>query len=444
MTLSEISEPARRVAVAGQADVLVCGAGPAGVAAAISAARSGAKTRLLEVHGCLGGVWTAGLLSYVIDADKPTGLLPEIVQRLTVREAYQQRSGANFLYDPEQMKLVLEEMCQEAGVALQFHTRVVAAQVGAQGKLEAVVTESKSGRQAWQASVFIDCTGDGDLGALAGCRYALGREGSGEMQPMSLMALIAGVDAEESRIFYDVGNPDRKDALFSQFLQAGHCPSYAAPTLFPIRHDLFALMANHEYGVDPTDAAAITGATLRARREIDQSVRALRSLGGIWRGVRLVATAAQIGVREGRRLNGRDRVTADDLAAGRQRRDSVCRATFGMDVHSPNPGVSKGFDHANRRPVLPYDIPYGALVADGVDGLMMAGRCISGDFLAHSSYRVTGNAVAMGESAGKAAAWCAGNGLLPHQISWPVPTADAECTDSEDLPTACLASDIEG
>lgn len=264
------------------------------------------------------------------------------------------------------------------------------------------------------------------------------------MQPMSLMALIAGVDAEESRIYYDVGNPDRKDALFSQFLQAGHCPSYAAPTLFPIRHDLFALMANHEYGVDPTDAAAITGATLRARREIDQSVRALRSLGGIWRSIRLVATAAQIGVREGRRLNGRDRVTADDLAAGRQRRDSVCRATFGMDVHSPNPGVSKGFDHANRRPVLPYDIPYGALVADGVDGLMMAGRCISGDFLAHSSYRVTGNAVAMGESAGKAAAWCAGNGLLPHQITWPVPAADAECTDSEDLPTACLASDIEG
>ncbi len=413
-------EPARETPVAEETDVVVCGAGPAGVAAAIAAAREGARTRLLEVHGCLGGIWTAGLLTYVIDADKPTGLLPEIVGRLKARSAYRPRSGANFTYDPEQMKLVLEAMCREEGVAIQLHTRVVAAAKSSAGRLESVVTESKTGREAWNASVFIDTTGDGDLGALAGVRYHVGREGSGETQPMSLMALVAGLDPEAMARFHNTNNRSRREELLAEYHRANHFPSYAAPSLFYIRDDLFALMANHLYAVSHADAQAITDATLEARREIDEGVRALRSLGGIWANLRLVSTAAQIGVREGRRLQGRDAVKVGDLVAGRQREDSVCRAQFGMDVHSPNPHHSRAFDYSQRQPVRPYDIPYGALVAAGVDGLLMAGRCISGDFLAHSSYRVTGNAVPMGEAAGKAAAYCARHGLLPHELQWPL------------------------
>lgn len=413
-------EAARETPVAEIVDVLVCGAGPAGVAAAIAAARHGAKTHLIDLHGCLGGVWTAGLLTYVIDAEKSTGLLPEIVTRLKARNAHRLRSGVNFVYDPEQMKLVLEELCMEAGVAIQLHTRVVSASVSPHGRLEAVVTESKSGREAWKAKAFIDCTGDGDLAALAGCRFSVGREESGESQPMSLMALVSGLDAEALAPFYCPSHPDRKEALLSEFRRAGHEPSYAAPTLFHIRDDLFGMMENHQYAIGHDDARAITDATLFARREIDQAVRALRSLGGVWANIQLVSTAAQIGVREGRRIEGRASVTVDDLISGRRHDDSVCRATFGMDVHSPNPKVSKHFDSSGRKPVLPYDIPYGALVAAGVDGLLMAGRCISGDFLAHSSYRVTGNAVPMGEAAGKAAAYCAIHQLLPHQIQWPL------------------------
>ncbi|HWL51860.1 MAG TPA: FAD-dependent oxidoreductase [Chthoniobacteraceae bacterium] len=414
-----LHEPARETPVAEETDVVVCGAGPAGVAAAIAAARGGARTRLLEVHGCLGGIWTAGLLTYVIDADKPTGLLPEIVARLKARSAYRQRSGANFVYDPEQMKLVLEAMCQEEGVAIQLHTRVVAAAKSPSGRLESVVTESKTGRQAWKASVFIDATGDGDLGALAGVRYDVGRGESGETQPMSLMALVAGLDPEAMDRFHRPANRSRREEFLAEFHRANHFPSYTAPSLFYIRDDLFALMANHVYAVSHADAQAITDATLRARREIDDGVRALRSLGGVWANLRLISTAAQIGVREGRRLHGRDAVTVGDLVAGRLREDGVCRARFGMDVHSPNPDASRAFDFSQRQPVRPYDIPYGALVAAGVDALLMAGRCISGDFLAHSSYRVTGNAVPMGEAAGKAAAYCALAGLLPCELEWP-------------------------
>lgn len=411
---NKIPEPFRETSVVDSVEVLVCGAGPAGVCAAIRAARAGMRVRLLELHGCLGGIWTTGLLTYVLDADKPEGLLSEIVERLQAREAWHPRALPNFTYDPEQMKLVLEDMCVEAGVEIRYHTRVVSAHVDS-GTLQGVITESKSGREAWLAKIFIDCTGDGDLAALAGCGYSLGRESSGETQPMSLLAMISGVDPDYVRRFHDSANPTRKEELFREIEKGGYSASYSSPALFYIRDDLYTLMANHSYLIRPDDAEGITRATIRCRREIDLVAKALRKSGPAWKDLHVVATAAQIGVREGRRIHGLETVTEEDLASGRSRPDSVCQARFGMDVHSPDPAVSKDYDHAGRRPVKPYDIPYGAIVARDVKGLMMAGRCISGDFLAHSSYRVTGNAVAMGEAAGKYAALCVSTHKLPHE-----------------------------
>jgi len=189
------------------------------------------------------------------------------------------------------------------------------------------------------------------------------------------------------------------------------------PTLFWIRDDLFFLMANHEYGFLGTNAEDLTEATLRARVELHRLVDGLRGLGGVWSRLHLVATGAHIGVREGRRVHGRYAVTVDDIAIGRRHPDAVCRVTFGIDVHSTD--KSKG-NAVETHPIRfqPYDIPLRALIARDVDGLMMAGRCISGDFLAHSSYRVTGNAVSMGEAAGKVAASAALTGRLPHEVAW--------------------------
>jgi ribulose 1,5-bisphosphate synthetase/thiazole synthase len=189
-------EPARDTPVAESADVIVCGAGPAGVSAAISAARTGARTRLIEVHGCLGGVWTAGLLSNIIDSNGKTGLMPEILSRL--RETGTQIDA--FRYDAECMKRLLETMCTEAGVKVLLHTRVVAAYKDSSNKLTTVVTENKSGRQAWHGKAFVDTTGDGDLAALAGCHFDLGHPVTGKMQPMTLMALLMGVAMRRSTI----------------------------------------------------------------------------------------------------------------------------------------------------------------------------------------------------------------------------------------------------
>lgn len=430
-----VSEPAREVPVAESVDVVVCGAGPAGVAAAIAAARCGAKVRLIEVHGQLGGIWTTGMLSWVLDADKKGGVMREIIGRLDERARFlgdvRWKGKGGVPYDVEQMKLVLEEMCRAAGVRVRLHTRVVA--VARDGsRLTHCICESKSGREAFAAKAFVDCTGDGDIAARAGCGFDLGRpaegqgaegpERAGEMQPMSLMCLVTGIDREATAAFHErEGRPwaASKDALLAEFKRAGVEPSYGRPTIFEIRPDLYAWMINHEYGFSGIDAGALTEATLRAREELHHNIDALRLLGGVWRDVRIVATAAQIGVREGRRIHGRYRVTVEDAIAARAHEDAVCRVTFGIDVHSTSKTHSTGIEGGKVKGLTkPYDVPLRALIAKDVDGLLMAGRCISGDFLAHSSYRVTGNSVAMGEAAGACAALSSAKGCLPHEVAW--------------------------
>ena len=416
-----VREPARDVPVAASADVVVCGAGPAGVAAALAAARKGAKTLLLEQHGCLGGIWTSGLLCWLLDHANKQGLMAELTRLMTERGARTVTAGGKptNAFDVEVMKALLETVCEEAGVEVWLHTRVAAA-VKSEGRLTHVVTESKSGREAVAGKVFIDATGDGDLGALAGCGFDWGHPESRATQPMSLIALVAGVSAQEIKTFYNDldGQPwaQPKDALRQAMEAGGHSPSYAKPSLFRVRDDLFILMANHEYGVKGIDTRDVTRATLRARKELNALIDGLRGTGGVWKDVRLVATAEQIGVREGRRLHGLYTVTADDLREGRRFDDAVCRVTFGVDVHALDPKKTKGIETAAWR-AKPYDVPLRSLVAKDVQGLMLAGRCISGDFLAHSSYRVTGNAVALGEAAGKASAVAALSGRLPSKVT---------------------------
>ena len=436
-----IHEPARDTSIVERVEVVVAGGGPAGVAAALGAARAQRalgrepSVRLIECHGQLGGIWTTGLLSWVLDAGNKGGVMAEVFHRLDAlagRKPPDGHANSGVAYDPERMKLVLERMCVEAGVSVRLHTTVVAA-VREGTRIAALITESKSGREAFAADVFIDATGDGDLSALAGCGFDFGRpadgpgsEGpdrAGETQPMTLMMLVTGIDAHATAEFHE--RKDRpwsapKDALFAEFARAGVTPSYGKPTIFVIAPDLYAWMINHEYGYDGRNAQHLTDATLHARDELHRHVDALRALGGPWSNIRIVATAAQIGVREGRRIRGRYTVTLDDMLEGRTHPDAVCRVTFGIDVHSTHKQRSGTAIESSpgKGKTRPYDVPYAALVAADVDNLLLAGRCISGDFLAHSSYRVTGNSVAMGEAAGAAAALAAARGVSPHTLDY--------------------------
>lgn len=415
-------EPARELPLRDDADVIVCGGGPAGVSAAIAAARAGARTRLFEVHGCLGGIWTAGLLTYIFDFDKP-GLTRELVQQLDARDARRHKNPSRFVYEPEAMKLLLEELFAAAGVKVQLHTRVAAAHREG-NRLATVVTESASGREAWRARVFIDATGDGDVGAQAGCQWEIGQGRDGPCQPMTLNALAVVRDTAALGEFISFYQNDGRhlpavEAFQREIARAGCEASYGHPTLFHVRDNLLLVMINHEYGVKPFDAAQVTAATVRARAEVQRIVKALASLGGPWAGMQVVASAEQIGVRDGRRIRGRYTVTRDDLIQGARHADAVARVTFNVDIHAATREANRQetISHGDFK-MKPYDIPLRALIAKDVDGLLMAGRCISGDFVAHASYRVTGNAVAMGEAAGKVAARAAKTDRLPHEVNW--------------------------
>ena len=417
------AEPSRRLEVSDECDLIVAGGGPAGFAAAVTAARMGKKVRLFEVHGALGGIWTTGLLSCIIDFGR-ADLAKELIRELDRRGARLPRRkmmlDSNFTYEPEVMKVVLEDIAVKASVKFLYHSPVVAAYRDSDGRnLRTVVTESKSGRKAWRARYFMDCTGDGDLAALAGCGFDEGGlTPDAPAQPASLVAIITVADDSRIRKFVvndpsgfgEDGSPIResKKLLYGELLSAGLEPSYSRPTLFKIRHNLFAVMANQEYGVKVDDCEGITEATVRARREIFDIVDALvRKDPYAWEGLRVVATAEQLGHRTARRIHGRYTMTGEDVHEGRKFPDAVAESSFGIDIHAvtrqenrEKPTYSTFAQSATVDPLAPppvYQIPLRACRAKDLDNLYMAGRCISGDFASQASYRVTGPAVQMGE-----------------------------------------------
>jgi len=418
--ISQFTEKSRKLIVKDETDVIVCGGGPAGIAAAITAARSGASVRLFEVNGCLGGVWTAGLLTWIFGFDK-SGLSREILHRLDERNARRGTDKDNFVYEPEEMKLLLEEMCVESGVEFLLKTQVVAA-YKSENRLTTIVTESKSGREAWRAKVFIDATGDGDLAALSGCKFDVGRPEDGAVQPLTMNALAVVRDVARLRkyiCFYGGDQKWREEPnrnFVAEIRRAGIEPSYNVSKIFHVRDNVILMMCNHEYDVVPWDTEAMTKATVHGRREVFNIARGLHRLGGAWDGIQVIATAEQIGIREGRRVHGLYTVTEHDLIQGSRFEDGVTTVSFNTDVHQLK--KDRGNTGYNRISVRPYHIPLRALIAKDVEGLMMAGRCLSGDFVAHSSYRITGAAVGTGEGAGVTAAVAAMSNRLPHEVSW--------------------------
>src|SRR5690606_36081318 len=237
-----------------------------------------------------------------------------------------------------------------------------------------------------------------------------------------LLALISGVTFDEisefSRWAGDKGSASKK-RLFEAINKGGLVPSYMSPSIHAIRNDLFKLMVNHQYEFSPLNSREVTKATLQARKEINDIVNALRSTGGVWKNLKLIATAEQIGIREARRIHGLYTVTKDDLIEGARFDDAVCRVSFGVDVHSVSKSDEESRGAYNQSvKSKDYDIPLRSLIAKDVGGLMMAGRCISGDFIAHSSYRVTGNAVTMGQAVGRVGAVAVAKKKLPQSVTW--------------------------
>jgi hypothetical protein len=303
------------------------------------------------------------------------------------------------------MTRLLETMMSEARVEFWYHTLMTDAIVE-QGRVRGVIVESKAGREAVLAKVVVDCTGDGDVAARAGVPYELGRMADGLLQPMTLMFEIDGLGGYEQKDkphTYDEMVKAIEENKLSVQLPFGRVNYTPAIILMP-RPGSAVVQATHVYRLNGLNPRDVTRGIVDARKQARDLVEVMRHMPGL-ENVRLLRTAPTLGIRETRRIQGHYRLTMEDLEAGRRFEDAVTFCAFGVDIHEPAPGAGVPSGHGAK--MKPYEIPYRCLLPQGVENLLVAGRCISGSHEAHASYRVTGVCMALGQAAGLAAAWAA-------------------------------------
>lgn len=382
------------VPVRNRTEVLVVGAGPAGFGAAVSAARAGAKVTLVEQGGKLGGMWTLGLLSPFFDNHDKEGLNRELREALTACGSW--GGLGNISFDQNQMAFLLDDYVAECGIDLMLHTMAADAIVE-DGVLKGIFVQNKSGAQAVLADVVIDCTGDGDVAARAGAPFEIGRESDGVFQPMTMMFKIGGLRhdyaRDDLRSWYNVLiQKTAEDRILADI-------PYDNPALITLPRKGEALIQwthiRRRLGINADD---LTAATLEGRRQVRKALECFAMVKEQLGDVYLQELPAVIGVRETRRITGEYVISDDDVKQGRRQPDGICLVRFGVDIHEPEESKQTCWKHPG------FDIPFRSLIPLGVENLLTAGRCISGSFAAHAAYRVTGDCLAMGEAAGRAAA----------------------------------------
>ena len=404
-----VTEPPRNTPVVAEVDVLVAGGGPAGVGAALAAAREGASVLIIERFGMLGGMWTAGLLNPFFEFDRNGWIVRDIVESLKSANAWREWTcGPTF--DNEEMKLLLERKMLEANAAFWYYsfvTDVIADENGVCG----LIVEGKSGREAVLAKVIIDCTGDGDVAARAGAAYEMGRISDGGVQPLTLMFTVDGINYTQTSAveLYDLMTEAISAHHLDIKLPFGRVDNVPWIITTP-GSGTAAVELSHVYQMNPVDTRDLTWATTDARRQVHEAIDVFRHIPG-FSNVRLTQTASTIGVRETRRVLGEYILSLDDLIAGRRFDDAVAFCGFCVDIHAISqeegrPGIA----------VQPYEIPYRCLLPKDISGLLVAGRCISGTHEAHASYRVTGTCMAMGQAAGLAAAMSIRQDCAPSEL----------------------------
>ncbi|HEX2951786.1 MAG TPA: FAD-dependent oxidoreductase, partial [Armatimonadota bacterium] len=322
-----------------QADIVVAGGGPAGIAAAIAAARMGADVVLVERYGFLGGMPTAGFVfpfmtHYAGDRPVIRGIWGETIARL---EQYPHGfkpsthlGMRHFCFDVEGLKKIWLEMCLDAGVRLNLHTWISDTMTDG-NQVMGIVTHSKSGREDLTAQVVIDATGDGDVAARAGAPFAIGRQQDGLMQPMSLHFRLANVDMrcmptrEEINVLYE---RDRKAGLITNPREN----LLWFDTTYP---DQVHFNTTRIVKVDGTSRDDLTAAEVEGRRQTHELVGWItRTVPGFERAY-LLSTAPQVGIRESRRILGEHVVTEEELLNLTKFPDAIALSAYPVDIHNP-------------------------------------------------------------------------------------------------------------
>lgn len=442
-----------RVARGASYDVIVMGGGPSGTMAGIAAARDGVRTLVVEQYGFFGGSLTAmgvgPMMSFHNNVGEQVvqGLPQELIDRLVARGASPGHIPDSTTYvttvtpfDSEQLKVELEQMLEEAGADVLFHTQLAEARVGHDGRIEEIVLCNKAGLTAYSARVFIDASGDGDLAARAGAPFVVGREADAATQPMTMNLKLGNVDVKRVRE-YALANPG--DFLFAhgeaeglerlrttpRLSLAGFVKQWRAALArgdvdVPRDHVLFfetstpgvvIVNTSRVQGLDATDPVQLSRAEVIGRRQCAQIFAFLkRWCPGFENAIRMDA-AAQIGVRESRHVRGLYTITADDLATQRAFPDPVALGGYPIDIHSPASAETGSVHFAKG---TTYQIPMRALLVERPDNLVIAGRCISATHEAMAAFRVTPIAMAIGQGAGAIASAAVQRGTAPARVDY--------------------------
>lgn len=404
----------KQVAVVGSYDVVVVGGGPAGVFAAIAAAREGAKVALVERFGFLGGMATAGLVMplsvFTYKNQRVIGGIPyEFLERLeAMGGGYIERPLGNVAFDPELYKLCMQRMVLEAGIDLYMNSYLSGCTMGENGEVASIIFENKNGTEALESKMFIDCTGDADLAAMAGVPM---QEQNGEpLQPLSTYFVLADVDTSSPLLFEAMHHnkqgenchclPIREYLL--EHAEELHIPEFGGPWFCTTLHEGCVGVNMTRTEGDACDNRDYTAAECRLREDVYRMAEILRNNFKEFENCYVAAVATQAGIRETRRIKGVHTMTADEYISGYQYEDSISRGAHPIDIHA-----TKG----NKQSIYFLEqaayVPYRALIAEHYPNLLVAGRSISADRKAFASMRVQASCMGTGQAAGVAAAMCA-------------------------------------
>lgn len=433
-----IEEPARRIPIYGEYEVAVLGGGPAGIAASVAAARAGRRTLLIERYGFLGGMGTAaGVTNFCGLHANVHGEMHRVVQGVATEllARIDRLGGLNAphlvlgkilaqAYDTAAYKIAADDLLAAHKVDILFHAFGAGAVMDDARNIAAVAIETKSGRQAVRANIFIDCSGDGDLAAWAGAPFEVG-DGEGHMLYPSMMFRLNGID------------PARAGEAWQTIPRLMAAAEAAGTHKFPRKAAIVRPQRSPvEWRVNFTqlaraDGSAISGIVaddltqgeIVGRRQAIEAFEFLRTVPGFEQAY-IVDLPPQLGIRETRRVTGGYSLTGEDVLGCASFSDSIGVNGWPIEAHVAGDVIFKF-------PPIPQsrgynELPYRMLVPEGIDNLLVAGRCASMTHEGQSAARVSGACFAMGEAAGVAAAQSLAAKTGPRDI--PIDTLQLELT----------------
>ena len=409
--------------IVGEYDVVVCGGGPAGFIAAIAAARNGARTALVERYGFLGGMATMGYVNPVSvftynDSQVVGGIPWEFVQKLeNMGGGFIEKPLGNVAFEQEHYKLLAQRMTLEAGVDLYMHSYLSGCVMDG-SRIAQIVIENKNGTEALSSKVFIDCTGDGDLAALASVEMQ--PDEGAPLQPLSSYFILGGVGLDTPMMQEAIRHNKQgenchclpvREKLLERKEELG-IPEFGGPWFCRTGQDGVVTVNMTRTAGNAIDNRDFVRAECVLREDAFRMAALLKDNFDEFKDSYLIAVSVQGGIRETRRIKGIHTITADEYVTAYHYHDSIARGAHPIDIH-----VASGPAQNITFLKTPAYVPYRALIAPTHSNLIVAGRCLSADKKAFASLRVQASCMDMGQAAGTAAAMAAGSGLPVQEVN---------------------------